>query len=109
VTVIWYRVRDLEAARSFWKGAFGFEEQFVDEADRWVRLSRGVTQVAIAEGEPEDGGVAVVDVDDVKGEAERLRQAGAEVGVVLELHGAMRILDAFDPDGNRLQFAEELG
>jgi len=108
VTVIWYRVRDLEAARSFWSGTFGFEEHFFDEEGRWVRLSRGETEVAIAEGEPEDGGVAVVDVDDVKGEAERLRAAGAEVGVVLELHGAMRILDAFDPDGNRLQFAEEL-
>jgi hypothetical protein len=27
---------------------------------------------------------------------------------VLELHGAMRLLDVFDPDGNRLQLAEEL-
>jgi len=31
-----------------------------------------------------------------------------EVGVVFELHSAMRLLDAFDPDGNRLQFAQEL-
>jgi predicted enzyme related to lactoylglutathione lyase len=106
--VIWYRVRDLDSARSFWSKTFGFEEQFVDEEDGWVRLSRGETQVAIAQGEPEEGGVAVIDVDDVKREAERLREAGAEVGVVLELHGAMRILDAFDPDGNRVQFAEEL-
>jgi glyoxalase/bleomycin resistance protein/dioxygenase superfamily protein len=52
--------------------------------------------------------VAHVDVADVKAVAEELRQAGVEVGVVFELHGEMRLLDVFDPDGNRLQFAQEL-
>jgi hypothetical protein len=28
--------------------------------------------------------------------------------VVFELHGQIRLLDVFDPDGNRLQFAQEL-
>ena len=28
---------------------------------------------------------------------------GVEVGTVFELHGQMRLLDVFDPDGNRLQ------
>jgi hypothetical protein len=27
---------------------------------------------------------------------------------VLELHGAMRLVDVFDQDGNRLQLAQEL-
>jgi hypothetical protein len=27
---------------------------------------------------------------------------------VLELHGQIRLLDVFDPDGNRLQLAQEL-
>jgi len=31
-----------------------------------------------------------------------------EVGTVLELHGAMRLLDVFDPDGNRIQLTEEV-
>jgi hypothetical protein len=44
----------------------------------------------------------------VKAEAERLRSAGVEVGTVLELHGQMRLLDVFDPDGNRIQLAQEL-
>ena len=34
---------------------------------------------------------------------ERLAAAGAEVGTVLELRGAMRLLDVFDPDGNRIE------
>jgi hypothetical protein len=49
-----------------------------------------------------------VDVADVKAEAERLRGAGVEVGVVFELHGQIRLLDVFDPDGNRVQLAQSL-
>jgi predicted enzyme related to lactoylglutathione lyase len=65
-------------------------------------------EIGLAEGEPEDGGVAHVDVEDLKEEAERLRSAGIQVGVVLELHGTMRLLDVFDPDGNRIQLAQDL-
>ncbi len=66
-------------------------------------------EIGLAVGEPsEDGGVAHVDVDDLKGEAERLRDAGVEVGIVLELTGEMRLLDVYDPDGNRIQLAQEL-
>jgi hypothetical protein len=38
-----------------------------------------------------------------------LRDAGIEVGVVVELHGQVRIVDVFDPDGNRIQLTEEIG
>jgi predicted enzyme related to lactoylglutathione lyase len=50
----------------------------------------------------------MVDVDDIRSEAERLREEGVEVGVVLELHDAMRIADVYDPDGNRIQLGEEV-
>jgi predicted enzyme related to lactoylglutathione lyase len=52
--------------------------------------------------------VAHVDVDDVKAEAERLRNEGVNVGTVLELHGHVRLLDVYDPDGNRIQLAQDL-
>jgi hypothetical protein len=45
----------------------------------------------------------------VRAEAERLRTAGVEVGVIVELHGQVRIVDVFDPDGNRIQLTEEVG
>src|SRR3712207_7802045 len=46
---------------------------------------------SLAQGEPDaEGGVAHVDVEDVKAEAERLRAEGVQVGVVFELHGEMR-------------------
>ena len=105
---VWYRVRDLDAGRAFYREKLGFDETFFDGEARWSRLERGSMEIALTEGEPGDGGVAHVDVPDVKAEAERLRADGVEVGVVLELHGQMRLLDVFDPDGNRIQLAQEL-
>ena len=106
---VWYRVKSLDDARAFYTGTLGFEETYVDDEGRWARLRHGSMEIALAEGEPEDsGGVAHVDVVDVKAEAERLRAAGVEVGVVLEIHGEMRLVDVFDPDGNRIQLAQEL-
>jgi len=109
MTTVWYRVRDLDAARAFYRDTLGFEEVFVDFDDGWSRLTHGGMEIALAVGEPdESGGVAHVDVVDVKSDAERLRAAGVEVGVVLELHGQIRIVDVFDPDGNRIQLAQSL-
>ena len=106
---IWYRVRDLDAARTFYCGTLGFEEAYVDEGDRWARLTRGTVAVAIAEGDPAEGeAVLTLDVDDVKAEAERLRKAGVEVGTVVEIRNTIRLLDVFDPDGNRLQLSQDL-
>jgi catechol 2,3-dioxygenase-like lactoylglutathione lyase family enzyme len=105
---VWYRVRDLEAGRAFYTGKLGFTETYFDEEGRWARLERGGMEIALAEGEPEEAGVATIDVDDAKAEAERLRAEDVEVGTVLEIHNEVRLLDVFDPDGNRVQFVEEL-
>ena len=106
---VWYQVRDLDAGRAFYRDKLGFTETFLDADARWAKLERGAMEICLAEGEPEeDGGVAHVDVPDVKHAAEQLREAGVEVGVVFELHGEMRLLDVFDPDGNRVQLAQEL-
>ena len=106
---VWYHVRDLEAGRAFYTDKLGFAETYVDEEGRWARLLRGEMEIAIAEGEPqEETGVATVDVGDIKAEAERLRAEGVEIGTVFELHGEMRLLDVYDPDGNRIQLAEEV-
>jgi catechol 2,3-dioxygenase-like lactoylglutathione lyase family enzyme len=106
---IWYRVSDLEAARAFYRETLGFEEAYVDEEDRWARLVRGDAEVALAEGEPEAAdAILTLDVADVKAEAQRLREAGVEVGTVLEIPGTIRLLDVFDADGNRLQLSQDL-
>ena len=113
---VWYRVADLEAAQEFYKRTFGFEEVYKDEEDRWARMERNGLEIALAEGEFEggstDGGeeevIATLEVEDLKGEAERLREAGVNVGVVLEIPGTIRLLDVFDPDGNRIQLSEDV-
>jgi catechol 2,3-dioxygenase-like lactoylglutathione lyase family enzyme len=114
---IWYRVRDLETARVFYVDVLGFEEVYRDERDRWLRLARDRSELVLAEASrdagPEDQAAAeqpvfTVEVDDVKNERERLRTSGAQVGVVVEIPGTIRLLDVFDPDGNRLQLTQEL-
>jgi catechol 2,3-dioxygenase-like lactoylglutathione lyase family enzyme len=106
---IWYRVKDLEAARTFYRSKLGFEEAYVDNEDRWARLTRGNSEVALVEGDPqEEEAILTLDVPDVKAEAERLRGEGVQVGTVLEIPGTIRLLDVFDLDGNRLQLSEDL-
>jgi catechol 2,3-dioxygenase-like lactoylglutathione lyase family enzyme len=105
---VWYHVRNLDAARAFYTQKLGFAEAFVNEDDRWAKLERDQMQIALAEGEPHEGGVAAVDVEDVRAEADRLRGEGVEVGVVLEIHNEVRLADVFDPDGNRIQLVEQI-
>jgi catechol 2,3-dioxygenase-like lactoylglutathione lyase family enzyme len=112
---VWYRVTNLEAAQDFYRRQFGFEEVYKDEEDRWARMVRSGVEIALAEGEFEGGGeggeeevIATLDVADLKAEADRLREAGVNVGVVLEIPGTIRLLDVFDPDGNRIQLSEDV-
>jgi catechol 2,3-dioxygenase-like lactoylglutathione lyase family enzyme len=105
---VWYRVRELGAARAFYTGMLGFTELYHDEEGRWAKLERGGMQIGLAEGEPEEAGVATIDVDDAKAEADRLRADDVEVGTVLEIHNEVRLLDVFDPDGNRIQLVQQL-
>ncbi len=109
MAAVWYRVRDLDKARAFYRDTLGFEEVFVDFDEGWSRLRNGEMEIAVATGDPaETSGVAHVDVPDVKSAAETLRGQGVEVGVVFELHGQIRLVDVFDPDGNRIQLAQSL-
>jgi catechol 2,3-dioxygenase-like lactoylglutathione lyase family enzyme len=109
VATVWYHVRDLDLGRSFYRDELGFTETLFDGVARWSKLERGDTEIGLAEGEPQDdGAVAHVDVEDVKAEADRLRAAGVNIGVVFELHGEMRLLDVYDPDGNRVELGQQL-
>ena len=105
---VWYLVRDFDRGRAFYRERLGFDETYVDWDDKWSRMENGEMRIALAEGEPMEGGVATIDVQDVKAQADRLREEGVEVGVVIELTGQMRIVDVFDPDGNRVQLAQPL-
>jgi catechol 2,3-dioxygenase-like lactoylglutathione lyase family enzyme len=106
---VWYQVRDLDAARRFYRDQLGFTETFFDAEDQWSKLERNGMEIALSTGEQQrQSGVAHVEVDDVKAEAQRLRAEGVAVGVVLELHGEMRLLEVIDPDGNRIELGEDV-
>jgi catechol 2,3-dioxygenase-like lactoylglutathione lyase family enzyme len=105
---VWYFVREFDRGRDFYKRLLGFDETFVDWEDKWSKLEHGRMKIALSEGEPTEAGVAMIDVADVKADAERLRGEGVQVGVVLDVAGQMRIVDVFDPDGNRVQLAQPL-
>lgn len=79
---IWYRVSDLDRARDFYVSLLGFEELYRDDDGRWLRLGRDGVELHLAEGEgigdPEGEAIVTLDVVDVKAEAERLREAGAD-------------------------------
>ena len=108
MTRIWYQVRDLDAARAFYRDRLGFTETYAAD-DGWAKLEHGEMHIALAEGEPqEEGPVASIDVEDVKAEADRLRGEGVDIGTVIELHEEIRVVDVFDPDGNRLQLVQQL-
>ena len=108
MTRIWYHVRDLDAARAFYTEKLGFTETFAAD-DGWAKLERGDMDIALVEGEPlPEGPVASVDVQDIKAEADRLRGEEVEIGTILELVNEIRVVDVFDPDGNRIQLVEQL-
>jgi lactoylglutathione lyase len=106
---VWYRVRDLDASRDFYTRTLGFTETAFDMEARWSELEHGQMKIALTQGEPEEGGVATVDVRDVKAEAERLRAAGATIltGPVDRPWGH-RTVHALDPDGHVVEFAQEI-
>ena len=107
MTRIWYQVRDLDKARAFYTDTLGFTETYAD--DDWASLERGEMRIALAEGEPQpEGPVASIDVSDIKGEADRLRAKSVDIGTVLEIHDEVRVVDVFDPDGNRIQLVQQL-
>ena len=108
---IWFAVRDLDSTAAFYEATFGFQEVYRDHEARWARLVRDGVEVELAEEEGGAGAselVLMLEVADVKAEAERLRAAGVQVGTILEIPSTIRLLDVFDPDGNRIQLTQDL-
>ena len=106
---VWYRVADLEAACAFYTDSLGFELVYTDDDGRWARLSKHGLELSISEERAGDPDVVfTMDVDDVRAEAKRLRAAGIEVSTVVEIPSVVRIVDVFDPDGNRIQLSEDV-
>ena len=49
---VWYRVRNLDEGRRFYREVLGFDELSVDFEERWSTLKRGEMEIGLSEGEP---------------------------------------------------------
>ena len=67
---VWYLVRDFDRGRDFYKRLLGFDETYVDFDDKWSKLEHGKMLIALGEGDPVEAGVAIIDVADVRADAE---------------------------------------
>jgi len=115
--VIWF-VQSLERSVAFYRDAVGLEVKL--EGDGYVEFATDNTKFAVYQraklpeligrpgGTAPCGEVAFV-VDDVEVEAQRLRAAGVEMltGPVDRPWG-QRTLHVADPDGNVVEFAQNL-
>ena len=52
MTTVWYHVRDVDAARTFYKEKLGFVETFVEADGEWSKLERNGMEIGLAQGEP---------------------------------------------------------
>ena len=118
-----YIVRDVDAAIAFYCELLGFEE-VMHPAPAFAMLSRGALRLVLSAPNPAGGGGQTladgsipepggwnrfaVEVDDLDGMVERLRQAGAHFrsGVITGVGGKQAILE--DPSGNPIELFEPL-
>jgi lactoylglutathione lyase len=113
-------VEDLERAVDFYRDVLGLEHRFTDEA--YAEFSTGPTKLAlfprdrlpdllgreVPAGSSLDGEVLFL-VDDVDGEAERLRAAGVEILTgPLDRPWGHRTVHLLDPDGLVIELAQEI-
>jgi predicted enzyme related to lactoylglutathione lyase len=99
-----YSVRDVPRAKSFYGATLGLI-QGDSFGDHWVEFNVGGTTFGVGDGTPlgfEPGAStgAAFEVDDLQAMRERLKEAGVEVGDVLEFPACVTCF-ARDPDGNR--------
>lgn len=107
ISLAWYNVAGLEAAKRFYGEVLGLEPGF--EMPGWAEFGSPGMSIGLAEGPAGGGATVVLEVADLDSEMARLRAAGVEFcGPVEEIPGVVRLAAFTDPSGNRLQLAQSL-
>lgn len=105
------RVTNIEAAREWYRTAFGFDEPYFDPAERLAVFSLGgttsLTLWELKEGEKlpfrtEAATFPIFSVRDAKATRELLAGRGVEVGPIVD-GGGVTFFTFKDPDGNLLE------
>jgi catechol 2,3-dioxygenase-like lactoylglutathione lyase family enzyme len=116
INVVYYYVTDLERAKKFYGETLGLPLAFGATEMGWFEFGGpNETHIAISHWldtpnkPPARGGATVTfTVDDAHKTTDELKQKGVKVDNVEEIGSMVRLGTFYDPDGNRIQFAQNL-
>ena len=112
-----HRVRDLETSLRWYHDVLGLEpfaKEDFDPLNTFAAFAIGATPLALWQAQPGEEleitgtvGTTYVNLltDDLEGMRAKLMERGAKLTQTLE-HGRFRWFCTFDPDGNRIEFAQ---
>ena len=112
ISVSWYQVEDMNAAKKFYGEVLGLKKTF--EMEGWCEFSHadGATSIGLnqlREGDDERGATVVLRVDDLARVQTELSGKGVKFeGEIHEVPGVVRLATFRDPSGNRLQLMQVL-
>jgi predicted enzyme related to lactoylglutathione lyase len=117
VNVVSYYVTDWEKAKKFYGEVLEWPIAYASDEFGWVEYGReGEAHIAINRWEPREGhatrppanggATLVLTVDDARKVTEALRKKGVKCDDVVEIPGVVTYGTFYDPEGNRIQFAE---
>jgi predicted enzyme related to lactoylglutathione lyase len=113
VQSVYYTVKDMDRAASFYESVFGLKLKFRDGA-RWAQFDGGNVSLALSSPEEsaslEGGAVAALEVDDLAPYEAKLAEAGCTIIQQRDMGAHGRVLAFRDPEGNIVQlFAKAAG
>jgi predicted enzyme related to lactoylglutathione lyase len=113
VQSVYYTVKDMDRAVSFYEGVFGLKLKFRDGA-RWAQFDGGNVSFALSSPEEsaslEGGAVAALEVDDLAPYEAKLAESGCTIIQSRDMGSHGRVLAFRDPEGNIIQlFAKAAG
>jgi predicted enzyme related to lactoylglutathione lyase len=112
LTVAWYNVPDLNAAKRFYGEILGLKPTF--EMQGWAEFAGSPEEAAVGLNaldrfEKTQGATVVLQVENLESTMSHLKSKGVSFdGEVQEIPGVVRIATFHDPFGNRLQMVQTL-
>lgn len=102
-------VTDQDTAVNWYKKLIGRDADVVptEEVAEWQLAGNAWIQVAT---DPDNAGktTVVINVSDIDAQCTACADAGVALGEVVEYTGIVKMVDATDPDGNKIAFVQEL-
>lgn len=104
-------VRDLVAATTWYRSAFGLDEPDLQPVEGVVEFDLGTFWLQLSLSPESAGGAGIsvtLSVDDATSEHDRFAALGLDVTDVQRIEGVVDLFELSDPDGNTIGFVTEL-